>query len=90
MPSLKRICSVLIIIFGSIDYSESFITSDSRVTSTGPAFSSVDPSPLNPDPNEIIARRIIVNGAVQGGYYRACVKNEVDILQLVLFQLCKQ
>lgn len=30
------------------------------------------------DPNEIIARRIKVKGAVQGGYYRSCVNNEVS------------
>lgn len=29
------------------------------------------------DANEIIARRIIVVGDVDGGYYRSCVKNEV-------------
>ena len=31
------------------------------------------------DPNEIIARRIIVKGDVQGGYYRSCVNNEVSL-----------
>lgn len=30
--------------------------------------------------SEIVARRIIVNGDVQGGYYRACVKNEVRVV----------
>ena len=29
------------------------------------------------DPNEVVARRIIVSGDVQGGYYRSCVQNEV-------------
>ena len=29
------------------------------------------------DPNDIVARRIIVKGNVQGGYYRSCVLNEV-------------
>ena len=29
------------------------------------------------DPSETVARRIIVKGAVQGGYYRSCVLNEV-------------
>jgi hypothetical protein len=29
------------------------------------------------DPSEIIARRIVVTGDVDGGYYRSCVKNEV-------------
>lgn len=27
---------------------------------------------------EIVARRIIVKGDVQGGYYRSCVLNEVS------------
>lgn len=31
----------------------------------------------NIDQNEIIAKRIIVKGNVQGGYYRSCVLNEV-------------
>lgn len=30
-----------------------------------------------PDQNELIAKRIIVEGNVQGGYYRSCVLNEV-------------
>lgn len=30
------------------------------------------------DPNEIIAKRIKLSGDCQGGYYRACVKNEVS------------
>ena len=29
------------------------------------------------DPSELIARRIVVEGDVQGGYYRSCVLNEV-------------
>lgn len=31
------------------------------------------------DPNETVARRIIVTGDVNGGYYRTCVINEVCI-----------
>ena len=33
--------------------------------------------------NEIVARRIIVQGDVQGGYYRSCVLNEVCSMQFV-------
>lgn len=33
-------------------------------------------SPSDSDPQELIARRIVVTGAVSGGYYRSCVKNE--------------
>lgn len=36
------------------------------------------------DANEIIARRIIVVGDVDGGYYRSCVKNEVSNLTFSL------
>lgn len=35
------------------------------------------------DPNEIIARRIIVKGSVQGGYYRSCVNNEVSLIHVI-------
>lgn len=35
-------------------------------------------SAASTDPNEIVARKIIVKGDVQGGYYRSCVKNEVS------------
>ena len=31
------------------------------------------------DPGDIIARKIIVVGDVDGGYYRSCVKNEVSL-----------
>ena len=31
------------------------------------------------DPSDIIARKIIVVGDVDGGYYRSCVKNEVSL-----------
>jgi hypothetical protein len=31
----------------------------------------------NEDSSEIIAKRIVVSGDVQGGYYRSCVRNEV-------------
>ena len=31
------------------------------------------------DPGEIIAKRIVVTGDVDGGYYRSCVKNEVSV-----------
>lgn len=37
------------------------------------------------DPNEVIARRIIVLGDVDGGYYRSCVKNEVSTYVLTVW-----
>lgn len=35
------------------------------------------------DDDDLVAKRIIVSGDVQGGYYRACVINEVSTLLLV-------
>ena len=35
------------------------------------------------DPNEIIAKRITLTGDVNGGYYRACVKNQVSFSEFV-------
>lgn len=44
---------------------------------TQPAFSSqIAAEASDSDPNDIIARRVIVEGDVQGGYYRSCVRNE--------------
>lgn len=37
----------------------------------------------NNDANELIARRIIVVGDVDGGYYRSCVKNEVSFVSIL-------
>ena len=42
--------------------------------------SETNSDPDDADPNEIVARRIIVTGDVAGGYYRSCVKNEVRSL----------
>lgn len=48
----------------------------------------VTPSPLaasssaadGADPSDIVARKIVVCGDVDGGYYRSCVKNEVSVV----------
>lgn len=34
------------------------------------------------DDNELVARRIVLTGDVQGGYYRSCVLNEVGATNL--------
>ena len=36
---------------------------------------------------DIVARRIIVTGSVQGGYYRSCVLNEVSTAAFSLWQV---
>ena len=40
--------------------------------------------------NEIVARRIIVQGDVQGGYYRSCVLNEVCSMYFCLIYLLER
>jgi hypothetical protein len=57
--------------------SRSFITENQVFAETTKKEQST--SSQSEDPNEIVARRIIVKGDVQGGYYRACVLNEVCI-----------
>jgi hypothetical protein len=39
------------------------------------------------DSSEVIARKIIVTGDVDGGYYRSCVKNEVCVFCSVLINI---
>jgi hypothetical protein len=39
------------------------------------------------DPSDIIAKKIIVTGDVDGGYFRSCVKNEVRKALLLLVSL---
>jgi hypothetical protein len=39
------------------------------------------------DESEVIARRIIVTGDVQGGYYRSCVLNEVGWNPIHMFHI---
>jgi hypothetical protein len=50
---------------------------EGRVTALAAATSADTPGTSNMDASEIVARRIIVKGDVQGGYYRSCVRNEV-------------
>ncbi|KAL3775173.1 hypothetical protein HJC23_005762 [Cyclotella cryptica] len=57
--------------------------SSSRATSSRLAMTS-DAADL--DPNEAIARRIVVTGDVCGGYYRSCVTNEVTSTTHVAFR----
>ena len=40
------------------------------------------------DPSEVIARKIVVCGDVDGGYYRSCVKNEVCLLSSYHVFIC--
>lgn len=42
--------------------------------------------PKSVDSDEVIARRIVVSGDVQGGYYRSCVRNEVRFVDV--YKLC--
>ena len=40
------------------------------------------------DADEIIARKIVVCGDVDGGYYRSCVKNEVSTQVNIVYISC--
>jgi hypothetical protein len=40
------------------------------------------------DPNETVARRVIVVGDVNGGYYRTCVINEVSFCVFICSRDC--
>ena len=50
--------------------------------------SATEAASSNKDPNELVARRITVVGDVQGGYYRACVKNEVRLSKMTTRMIC--
>jgi hypothetical protein len=76
MPkSLSIFASVLLfLVLCSSSQVNAFVSPRS---SSQPAFSScIGADATNIDPDEIVARRIILEGDVQGGYYRSCVRNE--------------
>jgi hypothetical protein len=50
----------------------------STVRAATESSSSTEATTEGNDPSELVAKRITVVGDVQGGYYRACVKNEVS------------
>ena len=55
------------------------MTSDSSSASdTKSGHSQEDQNHNDEDPNEFIAKRLIVSGNVQGGYVRACIVNEAS------------
>mmetsp|Transcript_12206 Transcript_12206/g.14715 ORF Transcript_12206/g.14715 Transcript_12206/m.14715 type:complete len:147 (-) Transcript_12206:212-652(-) len=54
---------------------QAFVTAPTTFRAQTNLYSSSDGAAAA-DPNEVVGRRIIVTGDVQGGYYRACVNNE--------------
>ena len=86
-PTTKSIDATTNIVKTTLYFSPRIVLTPSTTT-TGPTNTAVvlqaEPtdnngdSTNNMDANEIIARRIIVVGDVDGGYYRSCVKNEVS------------
>lgn len=72
---------VAVLAGGALGFTSSHVSRGSAAAAT---FPSPIPSALHAeavdgeaDPSELIARRIVVTGDVDGGYYRSCVKNEV-------------
>ena len=59
-------------------------TSSSSSSSITALHAEADSNAAAVDPNEIVARRIVVTGDVDGGYYRSCVKNEVRYILFFL------
>jgi len=56
--------------------------SESQISSSpfhSALYASSDDTAAEPsDPNEVVARRILITGDVNGGYFRTCVKNEAS------------
>lgn len=76
MKSRSAIFSTVLVflIFSSSPLVNAFV---SPKCPSQPAFSTrILAESTDVDPNEIVARRIVVEGDVQGGYYRSCVRNE--------------
>mmetsp|Transcript_127530 Transcript_127530/g.366885 ORF Transcript_127530/g.366885 Transcript_127530/m.366885 type:complete len:143 (+) Transcript_127530:109-537(+) len=65
-------CLLLAILMVASQAFTSLPSTSSKIWSTTYA----EPKGKGGDPEEIVARRIIVKGDVQGGYYRSCVLNE--------------
>lgn len=88
---LSRLPSVVVVTLAilSLDSAGAFIGPAAVVTQHNPhrikalTFVSATSSDSDGDTSETVARRIIVKGSVQGGYYRACVLNEVHTLHIV-------
>ena len=73
--SMSTVVSVLVVLL--LCCSSSVNAFISPRCSSQPAFGTyISAGSSDNDPNEIVAKRIIVEGDVQGGYYRSCVRNE--------------
>ena len=72
---LQIVASVFLLLFLCSSSSVNAFVSQRR--SSQPAFDTrIAAESSDNDPNEIVAKRIVVEGDVQGGYYRSCVRNE--------------
>jgi hypothetical protein len=72
--------TLILVWIGSLSVADAFAPSRLALIGTQARQSSplwMTSSTEDEDDNEIVARRIIVTGDVQGGYYRTCVLNEV-------------
>lgn len=77
MKYLKRFrVTAFLLIGGLINASLGFVGHSSQQFKPLAIISAAN-DPKSADADELIARRIVVTGDVQGGYYRSCVRNEV-------------
>ena len=60
--------------------SQSHVVGSSKLSMAG--------AEVDADPTEIIGRRIIVTGDVDGGYVRTCINNEVSSYPSIINILC--
>ena len=70
---MNKFLSILFLVVLACTSTQAFVSPlTSKIAANTKLYASDDVA----DKDEIVARRIIVTGDVQGGYYRACVNNE--------------
>lgn len=81
---MPRIYSIVALLLVTVSWAWAFVPLASQQTVAFSTRCFMSDDSQNDDPNDIIAKRIIVTGDVQGGYYRSCILNEVGYQTLKL------
>lgn len=77
MQYIKLFRVTIVLLVGLLNTSFGFIVIPGHSSQQQLLTLSAASGPNSADADEVIARRIVVTGDVQGGYYRSCVRNEV-------------
>ena len=75
-----KLFSLVLFLFTWFQSAHGFVTQTSSIDRVSMLSSTAEASgsdKATADPTELIAKRIVVEGDVQGGYFRSCVLNEV-------------